>query len=119
MEGQIKISAANRDGRVRIAITDNGCGISPADQQKLFSPFFTTKPVGQGTGLGLAVSYAIIDKMGGTIAVESLEGLGTTFSIYLPITAVGSIPEETPKSTMKTSATASKASAPGGKGHAH
>jgi two-component system NtrC family sensor kinase len=118
MEGQIRITAQNQDGRVRISITDNGCGIKEADQQKIFSPFFTTKPVGQGTGLGLAVSYAIIDKMGGTIEVESLEGLGTTFSIYLPITVTGSRPEETQAPKMKKSTAAPKASGPGGNGHA-
>ena len=75
------------DGRVEIWVRDNGCGISHENLSKIFSPFFTTKPVGKGTGLGLSVCYGIVDKMGGSMAVESERGVGTTFTITLPTAA--------------------------------
>ena len=72
---------------VEITIADTGCGIPPEDLDKLFDPFFTTKAVGQGTGLGLSVSYGIIQRHGGTIRVQSEVGKGTRFFIWLPIEA--------------------------------
>lgn len=68
-----------------IAIQDNGTGIPDAIKDKIFQPFFTTKPTGQGTGLGLSLSYDIVKGHGGTFVVESKEGEGTTFRILLPI----------------------------------
>ncbi len=59
--------------------------MSPEDRSKLFQPFFTTKPVGQGTGLGLSVVYGIIQAHAGTIAVETAPGQGSTFTIRLPV----------------------------------
>jgi len=86
--GQLSIETKpNVNGKVAIIIRDNGCGISPENQKKIFSPFFTTKPVGQGTGLGLSVCYGIIESMGGVMEVESEEGVGTTFTITLPVSA--------------------------------
>ena len=74
------------DGAVEIRVTDNGTGMSPAVQAKIFQPFFTTKPTGEGTGLGLSLSYDIIAKAhGGTLTVESQEGEGTEFLISLPL----------------------------------
>jgi two-component system NtrC family sensor kinase len=70
---------------VQIVCTDTGCGISPENLDKLFDPFFTTKEIGQGTGLGLAVSYGIIERHGGTIWVQSEIGRGSTFTIWLPV----------------------------------
>ena len=71
---------------VEIRVQDNGTGIPEAVQAKIFQPFFTTKPTGEGTGLGLSLSYDIITKgHGGTLAVESTAGEGTTFIIHLPI----------------------------------
>lgn len=70
---------------VQISITDNGSGISEAIKDKIFQPFFTTKPTGQGTGLGLSISYDIIKAHGGEIRVESEEGIGTDFIISLPM----------------------------------
>jgi two-component system NtrC family sensor kinase len=84
--GELRVATAMKpDGFVEIIVSDNGCGISPENLSKVFSPFFTTKPVGQGTGLGLSVCYGIIDNMGGTMAVESERGVGTVFSLLLPV----------------------------------
>ncbi|BBD06819.1 cache domain-containing protein [Desulfovibrio ferrophilus] len=76
-----------RDGDwVRVEIADNGPGMDEETRRRIFEPFFTTKEVGQGTGLGLSVSYFIItDNHGGTFAVESSPGRGATFTIRLPI----------------------------------
>ena len=69
-----------------IAIKDNGTGMSDDVKAKIFQPFFTTKPTGQGTGLGLSLAYDIVTKgHGGTIEVESVEDEGTTFIVKLPI----------------------------------
>jgi signal transduction histidine kinase/tetratricopeptide (TPR) repeat protein len=71
---------------VEIRVTDNGTGIPEAIKSKIFQPFFTTKPTGEGTGLGLSLSYDIVTKgHAGTMEVESVEGEGTTFIVKLPI----------------------------------
>jgi len=77
-------SGPAENGYVEIKIRDNGCGISSENLNKVFTPFFTTKPVGKGTGLGLPVCYGIINKMGGGLTVDSRENVGTTFTIRLP-----------------------------------
>ncbi|MBW1900997.1 MAG: sensor histidine kinase [Deltaproteobacteria bacterium] len=83
--GEILIeSGPAENGHVEIKIRDNGSGISSENLKKIFTPFFTTKPVGKGTGLGLSVCYGIIDKMGGSMTVDSRENIGTTFTIRLP-----------------------------------
>ncbi|MCI5060275.1 MAG: response regulator [Alphaproteobacteria bacterium] len=69
---------------VSIAVSDTGCGISPENLARVLEPFFTTKDVGQGTGLGLATVYGIIRQTGGYLHVDSEIGKGTTFTIYLP-----------------------------------
>jgi signal transduction histidine kinase len=71
---------------IQITVRDNGTGIPESIKAKIFQPFFTTKPTGQGTGLGLSLSYDIVKSMGGDIKVESKEGEGTTFMILLPDT---------------------------------
>ncbi|MBW2341652.1 MAG: cache domain-containing protein [Deltaproteobacteria bacterium] len=82
----ISLSASDTGAKgVEIAVTDTGCGISPEDLDKVFEPFFSTKEVGKGTGLGLAVSYGIVQRHGGTIRVQSEVGRGTTFTIWLPV----------------------------------
>lgn len=74
-------NTSNKESNITISITDNGEGISEANKAKLFDPFFTTKPVGEGTGLGLSISRGIIADHGGTISVESKEGVGTRVTI--------------------------------------
>ena len=70
---------------VEISVQDNGMGMSEATKTKIFQPFFTTKPTGEGTGLGLSLAYDIVTKgHGGTITVESVEGEGTRFSVCIP-----------------------------------
>jgi signal transduction histidine kinase len=67
----------------QLRITDSGCGMDQATLERAFEPFFTTKPVGQGTGLGLSVVYGLVGEMGGTIALESARGEGTTATVLL------------------------------------
>jgi two-component system, NtrC family, sensor kinase len=83
--GIITLSTAVDGDRVRVVIADNGSGIAPAHLEKIFDPFFTTKEIGKGTGLGLSIVYKIIQEHAGTIAVKSIAGRGTQFSIHLPI----------------------------------
>lgn len=73
------------DDQVFIAISDTGSGISEDDMKHIFEAFYTTKPVGQGTGLGLAVSYNIVNQHGGRLEVDSEVDAGTTFTVYLPV----------------------------------
>ena len=72
-------------GQLQVAVKDNGPGIPAAIIDKIFQPFFTTKPTGQGTGLGLSLSYDIVKAHGGEIKVETKENEGTEFIIQLPI----------------------------------
>jgi signal transduction histidine kinase len=84
--GIITIRTGCEREHVWISIADTGNGIDPSHVNRIFEPFFTTKSVGMGTGLGLSVSYSIIQKHAGTIEVASELGKGTTFTIRLPIT---------------------------------
>jgi len=72
-------------GSIEIIISDNGTGIPPGIIDKIFQPFFTTKPTGQGTGLGLSMTYDIIKAHNGEIKAETTENKGTSFIIRLPI----------------------------------
>jgi signal transduction histidine kinase len=85
--GKLEVRAGLTEDRreVRIDVKDNGPGISPEHLDQIFDPFFTTKKEGEGTGLGLSVSYNIIKKLGGHISVESTPGQGARFSIFLPL----------------------------------
>mgnify|MGYP000906234443 CR=1 FL=1 len=84
-EPTVTIGTKSIGNKVEISVTDNGNGIPQAIIDKIFQPFFTTKPSGQGTGLGLSMSYEIITKAhGGDLKVETKEGEGTTFKIILP-----------------------------------
>jgi two-component system, NtrC family, sensor kinase len=83
--GRITLFTASTDeDTIVIEISDTGMGIAPENVAKIYDPFYTTKGVGRGTGLGLAVSYGIIQEHSGHIAVESMPGKGTTFRITLP-----------------------------------
>jgi signal transduction histidine kinase len=73
---------------VRIAVADQGVGISPENLPRIFEPFFTTKDVGEGTGLGLSVCYGIVEEHGGFITVDSTVGTGSRFSVFLPATTL-------------------------------
>lgn len=80
----IRVSATERGEFCALQFSDTGLGISEENMKKLFQPFFTTKDIGKGTGLGLATSYRIVESWGGTIEVESQEGRGTKFTLLLP-----------------------------------
>ena len=81
----LKVTTRDLGGAVEIKVRDNGTGISPEHRERLFQPFFTTKPTGQGTGLGLSISYDIVtQEHGGTIAVDSEPGEFTEFILRLP-----------------------------------
>ncbi len=80
----VKIATKKLGNKIEIRVEDNGNGIPLAVQNKIFQPFFTTKPAGQGTGLGLSLSYDIIKAHGGELNLQTKEGIGTTFIIILP-----------------------------------
>jgi len=86
--GQIMVSTELRNpDRIRVSINDNGQGIAKEKIKHIFEPFYTTKERGKGTGLGLSITYGIVDRLGGSIQVESEVGAGTTFHVELPIRA--------------------------------
>ncbi|AMD93160.1 sensor histidine kinase [Desulfomicrobium orale] len=83
--GDISLTCAPEGSdRVRISIRDNGMGVTPENQKLIFTPFFTTKPAGSGTGLGLSVCHGLVDSMNGVLDFESVPGRGSTFFIVLP-----------------------------------
>jgi len=81
----VRSGFAERAGLCRVAFSDTGPGIPEADMARLFDPFFTTKEVGKGVGLGLAISYGIVQQHGGEIEVQSAAGVGSTFRVLLPV----------------------------------
>lgn len=84
--GELRISSGSEsEERVTISISDSGIGIPQEDLEKIFEPFYTTKPAHEGTGLGLSICYSIISELGGKILVRSKEGVGTTFTVNLPV----------------------------------
>jgi two-component system sensor histidine kinase PhcS len=84
-EPRIDVRGEARAGRLHVTVRDNGTGIKGDNITRVFEPFFTTRDVGQGLGLGLAVSYAIIQRHGGELAVTSEEGEWTEFAFDLAL----------------------------------
>ena len=84
-EPLVSVTTKRAGNKIEIIVKDNGAGISGKIKEKIFQPFFTTKPTGQGTGLGLSLSYDIIKAHGGEFRVESKEGEGSEFIIRLPV----------------------------------
>ncbi|RPJ12739.1 MAG: GHKL domain-containing protein [Desulfobacteraceae bacterium] len=83
--GKIYLTSRRIDSEIAVSVRDDGPGIPKEYQSRVFEPFFTTKQSGKGTGLGLSVIYNIVSNMGGSIALDSEEGKGTTFTVRLPI----------------------------------
>lgn len=83
-EPTVSVSTKKEKDRISISVKDNGNGIPKKVLNKIFQPFFTTKPSGEGTGLGLSLSYDILKAHGGTLEVQTQEGKGTTFIINIP-----------------------------------
>ena len=84
-EPTVSVSTKRLVDKVVIRVKDNGMGVPQKVLDKIFQPFFTTKPVGEGTGLGLSLSYDIIKAHGGELKVETKEGEGAEFIIILPV----------------------------------
>ena len=84
---KVSVRTSLRGDHIIISVEDNGTGISEEIRDKIFQPFFTTKPTGQGTGLGLSISFDIIKAHGGHITIESSEEIGTKFNINLPLSS--------------------------------
>ncbi|HDZ23056.1 MAG TPA: HAMP domain-containing histidine kinase, partial [Desulfobacteraceae bacterium] len=84
-QGRIDLKTSRAGPNMEIMISDNGTGIPEEAQKKIFDLFYTTKPSGKGTGLGIPICRNIIKKLGGEISVESQEGRGTTFNISIPV----------------------------------
>jgi signal transduction histidine kinase len=84
-EPTVEVSTKKQANKVLVSVKDNGNGITQKIADKIFQPFFTTKPTGQGTGLGLSLSYDIVNAHGGELKVETKESEGSTFIIQLPI----------------------------------
>ncbi len=87
--GTLRVWTTTGEGKVRVALEDTGVGIPPENLGRVFMPFFTTKDVGEGTGLGLAVVHGIVALHGGSARVESEVGRGTRFEVELPLTTTG------------------------------
>jgi two-component system, NtrC family, sensor kinase len=87
--GKVTITTSALPEAVQVEISDTGKGIPPADLERVFEPFYTTKPCGDGTGLGLSISFGIVEKHKGSIRVRSAVGVGTTFTVSLPIDLPG------------------------------
>jgi two-component system, NtrC family, sensor kinase len=105
--GTVRLTvAAGPDGETRFTVADSGPGVTPEVRQHIFEPFYTTKGVGKGTGLGLAVAYSLVKRHGGRIEVESPESGGAAFIVRLPgsaaLTAESSETSEMPENRQRT-----------------
>jgi len=94
----VSISAYEQDNNINIAIEDTGPGITPTMRERVFEPFYTTKSVGSGTGLGLSLVYSIIDRHNGRIRIDDQYDAGTRMLISLPITNINSASNTMPGS---------------------
>jgi len=83
--GTVSVSTRTKDGWLVIEVADDGIGIAAEHLKKIFDPFFTTKPIGKGTGLGLSICFGIVQRINGTLMVNSTPGKGTTFIVRLPL----------------------------------
>ena len=103
-ENEIRVSIElEDDARVCVTIMDTGCGIPEAIQKRMFTPFLTTKPPGLGTGLGLSICHQLVTAFGGELTFESVEGVGTTFKIHLPVSTQVAVVVEAPLTTTPAS----------------
>jgi len=93
-KGLITIRSGEAADKIWVSVEDNGQGMSDEVKGHIFEPFYTTKDVGKGTGLGLSLSYGIIEKHGGSIEVESECGVGTCFTVWLPVHQTGEHEQE-------------------------
>jgi signal transduction histidine kinase len=94
--GQVRVSPAATRSEVVIRVSDTGSGIPRANLEQVFKPFFTTRPQG-GTGLGLSITREIVERHGGTVRIQSTEGVGTTVEIAIPLTGPTTAPRGTPQ----------------------
>jgi signal transduction histidine kinase len=86
--GELTVGVVRTDeGNALISVADTGCGIPAERLDKIFDPFYTTRAVGEGTGLGLSLAYSIARQHSGNIEVDSAEGKGATFTVRLPVCA--------------------------------
>jgi two-component system NtrC family sensor kinase len=92
--GRIRLHSDRLGEGVVVSVCDDGVGIPPENLDRIFDPFFTTKKIGSGTGLGLSTCYSIVQRHGGTLSVESHPGEGTTFHLFLPLSAGGDLDAE-------------------------
>jgi len=96
-EGRLQISCMFQEGCVVTTFQDSGQGISSEKINRIFDPFFTTKNVGEGTGLGLSIAHGIVEDHKGWMTVESVEGRGAIFQVYLPTVETASLIKGSPK----------------------
>jgi signal transduction histidine kinase len=99
--GTVTVLARNEEGALVLSVKDNGSGIAPENQGKIFNAFYTTKDVGRGTGLGLTIAHRVVTALGGSITVRSRVGVGSEFIVRVPWTLrFSEVSEEPVKSAV-------------------
>jgi len=88
-EGRVTVSPHARPGMAGVSVADNGCGMEEEELARCMDPFFTTKDVGEGTGLGLSVAHNIVTNHGGKLEIHTERGRGTTVTLTLPLAGKG------------------------------